>query len=743
VTRAPRLRGAAARLAAALAALLAPLAAPAQEPREEGLAGLVAEEETQGPVSLVADRVDYDSEAGTLTASGNVEVYYGDRVLTAARISYDRWADRISARGPLTLTGPEGATLFADAAELDARLRDGLIEGARAVMQGDAKFAAAQARRLQGRYNVLSRAVFSPCRVCEADPVPLWRIRAKRIVHDEEARVIHYENAVFDVLGVPVLWTPYFRHPDPTLERASGFLPPEYSQSPTVGHVVKPPYYWVIDHRSDLTLAPVVTSDDGLLAEGQYRRRFARGALRLDGSVTLQDYDGREELRGHVFGEGLWKLTDRVQAGFLLEQASDDGYLRRYEVSGRDRLTSELFLRASDDRGWGELSAVRFQSLRDGESFGDIPLALPSFEGRRVWSGLPLGGALGLDLAGYALKRTDGPDTAHGSAGLDWERSWLHGASGVELTAHAALRADVWQTSDTPGPAPDRRERLAPLAALEARLPLLRRDARGDALSALTGPGGVTHVIEPILQGVAAPYTDDAPPRPDEDSRIVEFDETNLFSLRRHSGYDGFEEGPRLNVGLRYARLADSGARISAALGRVLRLKPIDSFGAGSGLDGEESDFVGAWSVDLPGRLRLTQRLRVDDDYEVNRNEVYARAAWRGLDISGGYVYLSGDSAAPADRHEVSAEGRYALTPNWFVGSRLQRDLETSNWVETRGSLGYANECVDLSAYVGRRFTETEDVPAATYYGVRVNLWALGGAPGPAAPSGACAPQTE
>ena len=87
----------------------------------------------------------------------------------------------------------------------------------------------------------MQRAVFSPCAVCAADPTPLWRIRAERIVHDEEEGLVHYEDATFEVMGTPIFYTPYFRHPDPSRDRTSGFLSPEYLSSSTFGHAVKVP----------------------------------------------------------------------------------------------------------------------------------------------------------------------------------------------------------------------------------------------------------------------------------------------------------------------------------------------------------------------------------------------------------------------------------------------------------------------------------------------------------------------
>ncbi len=85
------------------------------------------EVQTDLPVALVADEIIYDTEAERVTATGNVEVFYGDRTLTADKIVYDDKTGRISAEGDLVLRDPSGATVFADAADLDAELRDGLV----------------------------------------------------------------------------------------------------------------------------------------------------------------------------------------------------------------------------------------------------------------------------------------------------------------------------------------------------------------------------------------------------------------------------------------------------------------------------------------------------------------------------------------------------------------------------------------------------------------------------------------
>ncbi|MEM9198311.1 MAG: putative LPS assembly protein LptD, partial [Pseudomonadota bacterium] len=241
------------------------------------------------PVTLIADNVRYDTEAERLVAEGNVQVFYDGRTLTAARITYDDPSRTILAEGPITLRNPDGSILHATYAELDPELRNGLLRSAQAVLQRRFRIAAVEGRRIAGRYNLLDRAVFSNCTVCPAAPVPLWRIRASRVLHDQEAQLIHYEDATFDVMGVPLIYLPYFRHPDPTLERGTGFLMPSVQTSDTFGYGLRTPFYWAIDDHSDATITPFLTTDEGLVLEGEYRQAFTRGSLFLLGAVTLDD----------------------------------------------------------------------------------------------------------------------------------------------------------------------------------------------------------------------------------------------------------------------------------------------------------------------------------------------------------------------------------------------------------------------------------------------------------------------
>lgn len=686
------------------------------------------------PVALIADEVRYSAETGVVRARGAVQVFYKGRTLTAEEVIYDSAADQVSAVGPVVLRTEGGETVYADTATLDADLREGLILGARSVIAGGGKIAAVEARREDDRYNILEKAVFSPCEVCADTPTPVWRIRAERIVHDQQEREIHYEDAYFDVFGVPIGYLPYFRHPSPEVKRASGLLAPEATRDRAYGLGVKQPYFYVIDDHSDATITPFISTSDGAILEGEYRRRFENGFIELDAFTGVTDYGGDGKgarARFGAFGTGRFTLDDGVFAGFDLAVSADDPFLRRYDYTNRDRLTSEGFLRAYDGSSFASGSVAFIQSLRAGERQGAIPVALPEISMRYATIAPGIGGDLAFTLDGAGLLREDGRDVGRMSLGAEWSRDAVTDG-GLVLRGFAEARADFYAIDDDAA-FDDDAARFSPRAGVEARYPLI---AFGDSL---IGDGGATHVVEPIIQFVVAPDLVDGD-IPNEDSVLVDFDAQNLFETDRFAGFDRRETGAYVTLGARYEYFDDEGLELRASGGRILRFDDNDDFSAASGLDGDLSDYVVAGSMSYRNLLELDGRMRLGSAFGVNQAEVLGRVVYDPFTLFGAYLFVDADPAegAPADRSEISLGGTIALDRNWTIGGDLRRDLIVDRFVSTSGVLTYEDECAGLDLYVRRELTESLSSPQGTTVGVRVRLFGAGAGDQSKA-SGACA----
>ena len=164
-----------------------------------GLGAAGAQTSEPSRVLLQGDAITYDSNTGVVTAEGHVEVSDDQRTLLADKVTYDENTDTVTASGNVSLQDATGNVAYADSVELTQDLREGALQGFAALIGPTGRLAASSAERRQGRFTVAHGAVFTPCEICKDDGarMPLWQIRAGRIVHDQLDKIIYFEDAAF------------------------------------------------------------------------------------------------------------------------------------------------------------------------------------------------------------------------------------------------------------------------------------------------------------------------------------------------------------------------------------------------------------------------------------------------------------------------------------------------------------------------------------------------------------------
>jgi hypothetical protein len=169
-------------------ALLCALATPA-----------AAETGGKQPTLVQADRLAYDQNTGTITATGRVEVSQGDQVLRADGIVYDQTRDVVHAEGHVAVMQPTGDVLFADKAEMTGDMKQGFVDRVGILFSDNSRLAARDARRYEGRYLIADRGVYSACDLCRDDPErpPLWQVKAAHVTHDNVKKDVIYRDALF------------------------------------------------------------------------------------------------------------------------------------------------------------------------------------------------------------------------------------------------------------------------------------------------------------------------------------------------------------------------------------------------------------------------------------------------------------------------------------------------------------------------------------------------------------------
>lgn len=693
-------------LVAALLALAAPAAA--QEP----------------PASLVADRVEV-SPSGRLTATGAVEVRAEGARLTARRLIYDREAGRLDIAGPIRIEDEGGDVLLADDAALDAGLREGIARGVRLVVDAQLQIAAAELARAGPRFDTLTRAVASSCRVCAESPVPLWEIRARRVVHDRVERQIYFEDAQFRVAGVPVAILPRLRLPGPGNDRAAGFLAPSVRSTSQLGTGAALPYFLPLGPSRDVTVTPYLSPRTRTLGL-RYREAFRAGAVEVEGAATRDEIEPGEG-RGYLFARGRFRLPAGPRLEFDVETASDDDYLLDYGITDDDLLRTEARLT--------DVGADRYADLRFGHAqrlrATSPDRTEPGLQGSAEWvRRLPgaFGGVTQVRVLADGYRRSsergtdgldddalpDGRDAARVAASADWRRGVRLGR-GAEATAHArldlqALRA--WDDDALGGTT----LRAVPTAGATLRWPLLRRGAVA------------TDLLEPTVQLL---WSDGAKQAPNEDATRPELDEGNLFALPRLPGDDVIETGARANLGLGWTRIAPN-YELRGTVGRVFRDAAPGDFAPDHPLAGTRSDWLVALGLSLGEALDLDARALFADDGDVTRAETRLSRRTERLSLAAGYVWNEGltevDGLKSARISELALDADWSLARAWEARASLRYDFGAERAQRAGVGLTWNGDCARALVDLSRRFSSADDLSPETRFGLSVELTGIGGA---------------
>ena len=95
-----------------------------------------------------------------------------------------------------------------------------------------------------------------------------------------------YKNAWLKIFDIPVVYTPFFFHPDPSVKRQSGFLTPSYRNSNIFDKSLQIPYFKVISDNKDMTISPELFVNNSILLQTEYREANKNSDFILDFSIN-------------------------------------------------------------------------------------------------------------------------------------------------------------------------------------------------------------------------------------------------------------------------------------------------------------------------------------------------------------------------------------------------------------------------------------------------------------------------
>lgn len=426
-----------------------PTAVPAAEPAKKDR------------LLVEAKQLVYNKDTNVVSAEGNVQLYYQGRTLEADKVIYNRTSNRVYAEGNAKLTEADGSVSYGDRFDLTDDFKNGFIDSLTAISKDKTTLTSPRVERADGETTILDKATYTACEPCKDHPEkpPLWQVRAVKIIHKSEEQMIYYEDAFFELYGLPIAYFPYLSSPDATVTRKSGFLAPRYIYDPRLGFGASVPYFWNLAPNYDLTFSPTLLSKQGFLGQAEFRQRLINGAYNIratgiyqldPGTFSSKPYGtGNREWRGSIETAGKFYINPNWKFGWDIAVFSDKYFFQNYKIRS-DSLTgdyikesiSSIYLTGQGERSFFDLRGYRIQGLSQFDFNKQQPLVLPSLDYNRT-IGIDLdrsygiGGEVNIDLNFTALTRT----------AADYQ------STGLRLLDKAFSLYDVCPTSAAPNPA--------------------------------------------------------------------------------------------------------------------------------------------------------------------------------------------------------------------------------------------------------------------------------------------------
>ena len=560
--------------------------------------------------------------------------------------------------------------------------------------------------KIEDQRTEFTKSIFTICNYRENDKCPPWSLRSSKMTHDKKKKTIYYDNAVIKFYDLPILYLPKLSHPDPTVDRRSGFLPPSFSESKNLGAGFGIPYFWAISKDKDFTLSNKFFASGSPLFLGEYRQVFESSNLIFDFGFTEGDKKTsatKAENKSHYFSKFVKNFNTTDDSESILEiqfqEVSNDKYFGLYKVKTDlvDYHTHTLensleFTHANEDIFLG-FKAGSYETLKDTYNdkyeyiFPDIIVD------KNLFSNNKYGNAdltSNVKIHNYDTNKF----TKFFINDIDWKFKNFDYPSGFTGKVLGKIKNVNYEVkNDTDYKTEPTNELFGALGYL-SEIELYKKSRRGlnqslkPKMLLRYAPG---HMRKQLL---------------DEGSRL---DHVNIFSLDRLNSYNNFENGLSATLGFDY-EVKHKNKQFDLLVGQVINDKENKNMPTTTSLDEKLSDVIASANLRLNENVEFNYNFAIDQNYnQLNHNDFGIIFDFNKIQFDFNYLQ---EIEHIGDQEYFQTSIDFAKGDNGLFSAEVKRNLISNSAEYYNLSYEYLNDCLRAGLVYRREFyTDSELEP--------------------------------
>ena len=555
--------------------------------------------------------------------------------------------------------------------------------------------------KLDKNTNYFNKGIFTLCDYRPNDKCPPWSIQSSKILHDKRKKTIYYDNSVLKIYDIPILYLPKLSHPDPTVRRRSGFLPPSFSDTKNLGFGISIPYFFALNEDKNFTLTSRFYNSENPLFIGAYHQAFEKSNLLADFGYTEGYKNVNSSKRGgdksHFFSkftknfEGKNKSQNSLSLSF--QDVSNDKYLKLYKIKSdlvdynKDTLESSIEFTSERDDMFLGFNATVFETLK--EDYNDkYEYILPEMTiDKNLFSKDDIGILeLQTNLKGHNY------DTNKYSNFLindfNFQSRDFNFNNGLKSTILANIKNINYETKNIDLYKKDPTSEIYGALGLLTEIKFKKEEK------------GLTHFLTPKLLLRLSPGS---MRKEYSGSRL---DPNSAFGLSRLDNINNYETGYTGTLGLDYKVKRDN-KEFDFSLAQIFNKEENKKMFSKTSLDEKVSDLVGSANYSINDKIKLNYNFSLDQNYnDMNYNELGASFSYDSFEAS--FDFLQ-EKKHIGDQEYYKTKFKYYNNSGVFSFEN-KKNLITNSSEYYDLSYEYLNDCLRAGIVYRREFYNDSEI---------------------------------
>ncbi len=632
-------------------------------------------------IKIYADEISLDEINEIIKAKGNAIAINENIIkIKSDKITYDRKKDNLNASGNVIVNDNANNTFFLK--ELDSTNNLNRISGnnVKSRLRDDSRIVGSSFVK-KDEISVIENAEFTPCKKegYLIKECPGWKLKAKKVYHNNNTNTIHYDHAQIQLFNTPVFYLPYFSHPDPSVKKRSGFLMPTIQTDNQLGEIFSIPIFINLDSNRDLTLTPNIQTLSNNFYNLNYRHLNDR--LRLNIDTSIDDNDDNGGTSNHLFVDSQI-FNSYGDLNIFLKTSNNDTYMRKNKINKLTVLKSGInFDREKDDIyfsiesiGYKHLTAQdqQWEYLYPNIVYNINDINNDFYEGK-----------MSLNSRLSFRKNLSENYVSLISSQLNWNNQVINSDYGIINDNEANIRItsisiDEKSKEDTSN------IRFYPQISSKISYPLLKTSS------------SVNQTLTPIIMPIVAPYNNYTSKQTVTNS--------NLFSSNRATSITEWEDGPRVNYGIEWFINSQNGTDIKTIISQNYRPNKKNS-----DTDAEISHYFINSNITIDTQNYLDSTLIIDkDEFKTRSISANSFNSFGNMVLALNYDYTSGKFNSPEE--QIAVGGKYTLDKNLFLKFTGAKNLDNNKNIGYQYGILYENDCLGIDFNYYRDLTKDRDI---------------------------------